>query len=84
MHAIGWGLSQALGYKYNDFRKDGFTVDAANYYMYKKVKAPIMKGLLEVGELTCPKSEEQLVVGIDAVANNVARALSFVLASTTP
>lgn len=84
MHAIGWGLSQALGYKYSDFRKDGFTVDAANYYMYKKVKAPIMKGLLEVGELTCQKSEQQLVVGIDAVANNVARALSFVLASTTP
>jgi|GEM_PF-2939551 len=84
MHAIGWGLSQALGYKYNDFRKDGFTVDAANYYMYKKVKAPIMKGLLEVGELTCERSEKQLVVGIDSVANNVARALSFVLASTTP
>ncbi|SEJ77722.1 N-acetylmuramoyl-L-alanine amidase [Pseudomonas sp. NFR16] len=84
MHAIGWGLSQALGYKYSEFRQDGFTVDAAKYYMYKKLNAPIMKGLLEVGELTCPKREEQLIVGIDAVANNVARALSFVLASTTP
>lgn len=83
MHAIGWGLSQALGYKYEDFRKDGFTVDAAHYYMYSKVGAPVMKGLLEIGEVTCPKEESRLIVGADGIAVNVARAISFVLDSAS-
>ncbi|MFG0766858.1 hypothetical protein ACF8Q9_08295 [Pseudomonas sp. TYF_15] len=83
MHAIGWGLSQALGYKYEDFRKDGFTVDAAHYYMYSKVDAPVMKGLLEIGEVTCPKEESRLIVGADGIAVNVARAISFVLDSAS-
>lgn len=82
MHAIGWGLSQALGYKYEQFRKDGFTVDAAHYYMYSKVDAPIMKGLLEVGEITCAIMEERLIVGADGIASNVARAITFVLDSS--
>lgn len=82
MHAIGWGLSQALGYKYEQFRKDGFTVDAAHYYMYSKVDAPVMKGLLEVGEITCATMEERLIVGADGIASNVARAITFVLDSS--
>lgn len=59
MHAIGWGLSRALGYKYQEFRKDDFTVNAAHYYMYSKVDAPVMKGLLEVGETTCLPMEQR-------------------------
>lgn len=82
MHAIGWGLSQALGYKYEQFRKDGFTVDAAHYYMYSKVDAPVMKGLLEVGEITCQEMESRLVLGADGIATNVARAITFVLDSS--
>ncbi|WP_229425333.1 MULTISPECIES: N-acetylmuramoyl-L-alanine amidase [unclassified Massilia] len=78
MHAVGWALSQALGYQYDQFRKDGFTADAAHYYMFGHVDAPVMKGLLEVGELTCAEMEQRLVAGADAIASNVAKALMFV------
>lgn len=78
MHAVGWALSQALGYQYDQFRKDGFTANAAHYYMFGRVDAPVMKGLLEVGELTCPDMEQRLVAGADAIASNVAKALMFV------
>jgi N-acetylmuramoyl-L-alanine amidase len=78
MHAIGWALSQALGYRYDQFRKDGFTANAAHYYMFSQVDAPLMKGLLEVGELTCPEVEERLVMGADSIATNIARAISFI------
>lgn len=78
MHAVGWALSQALGYQYDQFRKDGFTANAAHYYMFSQVDAPVMKGLLEVGELTCPEMERRLVAGADAIAANVAKALLFV------
>jgi len=79
MHAIGWGLAQAMGYVYKDFMRDNFTANEANYYMFGKVKSGTMKGLLEVGELTCAKMEEQLVLNADAIAENLARALAFVV-----
>jgi N-acetylmuramoyl-L-alanine amidase len=79
MHAIGWGLGQALGYRYEEFRKDGFTVNAARYYMFSKVRAPVMTGLLEVGELTCPPIEERLVSSANRIAANIAKAIAFVL-----
>lgn len=82
MHAIGWGLTQAVGYKYGEFKKDGFTANAANYYMFSQVNAPLMKGILEVGELTCPEIEERLVVAADGIAINVARAIKFVIDSS--
>ena len=53
MHAIGWSLSAALGYRYADFSKDNYTVNEAKYYMFNKVKADRLTGLLEIGELTC-------------------------------
>lgn len=84
MHAIGWGLSQAIGYDYGDFRKDGFTADAAHYYMFSKVDAPVMKGLLEVGELTCGPSEKRLILSADSSALNLARAIEFILDTSRP
>lgn len=79
MHAIGWGLSQALGYKFDEFKKDGYTANAAKYYMYSRVHAPVMKGLLEVGDISCPPVEGRLIVSADGISNNVARAIAFVL-----
>ena len=78
MHAIGWGLGTALGYRYDEFRKDGFTADSARYYMFSQIDAPVMKGLLEVGELTCKYKEEMLILSADKIAANVARAIEFV------
>lgn len=78
MHAIGWGLSQALGYNYSDFRRDNYTPNEAHYYAFSYVKTDAMKGLLEIGELTCPKMEE-LLISSDAIGTNVARGLRFVI-----
>lgn len=82
MHAIGWSLSQSLGYKFPEFRKDGFTVNSSNYYMYSKVNASVMNGLLEVGEITCPAKEKEMIFAADAIGLNLARAISFVLDAT--
>lgn len=79
MHAIGFALSTALGYDYADFRRDNFTVNSANYYMFRRVEAPTLTGLLEIGELTCPATERDLVASSDKIATNVARALSFIV-----
>lgn len=78
MHAIGWALGSALGYTYENFKKDNFTANEAHYYMFNKLEAPTMKGLLEVGELTCPKMEDRLIEASNAMAGNIALALSFI------
>lgn len=79
MHAVGWGLARALGYEYGEFRRDGFTADSANYYMFNRVRASDLAGLLEMGELTCPKTEQALIANATAIAENTAHALNFVL-----
>lgn len=79
MHTVGWSLGAALGYGYTDFNRDNFTVNEAKYYMFRQVQADRLTGLLEVGELTCPKSEKQLVGSAHLVGINVARALQFIV-----
>lgn len=79
MHAIGLATSRALGYSYGDFRPDNFTSNEAKYYMFAKMKTDNLSGLLEIGELTCPASEERVVAGADRLGVNVAQALDFIL-----
>jgi len=79
MHAIGWGLGQALGYTYGDFMKDNLTVNEEKYYMFSQVKTSVAKGILEIGELTCMAQEDRLIVNADKVAFNLSRAMRFVL-----
>lgn len=81
MHAIGWGLGQALGYTYTDFMKDNMTVNVARYYMFGRIKTSSVKGLLEIGDLSCAKQEDRMIVNADKIAANVARALRFVIAA---
>jgi N-acetylmuramoyl-L-alanine amidase len=79
MHALGWGLARALGYRYSEFRKDNFTGNSAHYYMFREVRASDMAGLLEMGELTCPSTEQALIANAKAIAANSAHAINFVL-----
>jgi len=79
MHAVGWSLGAALGYSYTDFNRDNFTVNEAKYYMFRRVQADRLTGLLEVGELTCSKSERQLIKSANLVGANIARALQFIV-----
>jgi len=93
MHAVGWALGAALGYRYMDFkqarrplspdefRPDNFTANEAQYYMFRQVRADRLTGLLEIGELTCPESEKRLIASSQIIAADVARALIF-LSST--
>lgn len=84
MHAIGFSLAAALGYDYETFRRDNFTANLAQYYMFERVQADRLTGLLEIGELTCPAKEQILVTNADAIAANVARALDFVVNVSQP
>lgn len=77
MHAVGWALAQALGYRYDEFARDGYTPAEARYYMFSQVSAPTLDGLLEVGELTCVATEERLVRSADAIAHNLSQALMY-------
>lgn len=77
MHAIGLGLSTALGVPYDQFRRDNLTVNTAKYYMFGHVHAEV-EGVLEVGELTCEKTERQLIELSREISINVARSLAFV------
>jgi hypothetical protein len=78
MHAVGWALGQALGYQYERFQKDNFNSNVSNYYMYRQIQAVNLKGLLEVGEVTCPATEDALIAAADKISNNLARAMIFV------
>jgi hypothetical protein len=79
MHAIGWSLATALGHDYSIFSKTGFTVTKGRYYMFDQVRAPRLTGLLEVGELTCERSERELIANSNLIGVNLGRALDFIL-----
>jgi N-acetylmuramoyl-L-alanine amidase len=79
MHTIGLGLADALGYDYADFRKDNFTANETQYYMFRQVRAARLDGLLEVGELTCERTERKLILSSHAVGVNIARAIDFIV-----
>jgi N-acetylmuramoyl-L-alanine amidase len=78
MHAVGWALSSALGYRYSDFAKDNYTPNERDYYMFKMVTADRLTGLLEIGELTCASREKQLISSSELIGNNIASALKFI------
>jgi len=78
MNLVALGLADALGYEYGDFRKN-FTANEAKYYMFRQVQAGRLTGILEVGELTCQKSEQALITSSHAVGANVARAIDFIV-----
>lgn len=61
MHSIGYALSLSMGQTYSDFRRDNFTVNEQKYYAFRYIKARGYGGLLEVGELTCPRIEKSLI-----------------------
>lgn len=79
MHAIGLGISSAMGYSYSTFRADGYTKNSAQYYMYSQVNAARLTGLLEIGEITCPSTEEKMITNIDRIATNLAMSLDYIL-----
>lgn len=79
MHAIGYGLSAALGYDYNDFRRDNFTANESDYYMFRRVRADRLTGILEIGEITCAATEAKLVGSANRIADNTARALDLII-----
>jgi hypothetical protein len=78
MHAIGWALGQALGYSYDDFAHDNFTANESKYYMFNRVQTKLMKGVLEIGEITCNDKEDRLIQNSADISANVARALTFI------
>ena len=79
MHAIGLGISRAMGYDYKNFRADGYTNNSAHYYMYNRVNADKLTGLLEIGEITCPAAEQKMLVNADRIATNLALSLEYIL-----
>jgi hypothetical protein len=78
MNFVALGLADALGYDFQEFRSN-FTANEAHYYMFGHVKASRLTGLLEVGELTCDKSERDLILSSHAIGVNIARAIDFIL-----
>ncbi len=47
--------------------------------MFREIRAHRLTGLLEVGELTCEKSERQLIRASHSVGADLARAIDFIL-----
>jgi hypothetical protein len=79
MNFIGLGWADALGYDYSSFRKANYTTNEADYCMFHQVRAMSLTGLIEVGELTCEKSERELITSSHAVGANVASAIDFII-----
>lgn len=79
MHAIAVGMSQALGYSYADFLKDNFTAAEAKYYMFRHIKGDGLKGLLEIGEITCEADAKLMIENSELLAKNIAYSIDFLL-----
>jgi hypothetical protein len=79
MHAVGYSLSRAMGYAYRDFHKDNYTVNESDYYMFRRVKADQLSGIVEIGELTCTTKEDLMITSSTGIATNLAKALQFVV-----
>ncbi len=82
MHQLALAVAIALGYSYRDYENDNFTVNLSNYYMLRKLKTKVVSGILEVGELTCPKSEKAMIEASEDLAANIATALHFIVSRT--
>ena len=78
MNFIALGLADALLVTITQFRSN-FTANEARYYMFNQVQMTRLTGLLEVGELTCEKSEREMILSSHAIGTNVARAIDFIL-----
>jgi Caspase domain len=78
LHAIGFSLSAALG---DDYLETDFAVTEGRYYMFKQVRAPRLTAVLELGELTCEKSERKLIMFSPLIGANVGRAIDFILST---
>jgi hypothetical protein len=46
--------------------------------LFRQVQAERVTGLLEIGELTCPDTEKQLIISANHIGDNVAQALDFI------
>jgi hypothetical protein len=75
MHSVGFALAASMGQSYDDFMKDNFTVNLHEYYMFKHIDTSGYGGLLEIGELTCPEMENQLIANALLIAQNLGVAL---------
>jgi hypothetical protein len=84
MHAVGFSLATALGYNYMDFARDNYTPNEGHYYMFSQVRADRLAGLLEVGELTCPEKEKLFITSSDAIGEDIAYALNFIIRAPDP
>jgi hypothetical protein len=47
--------------------------------MFRVAKTDRLKGLLEVGELTCEDKEKELIRSSELIGDNVAAALKFIV-----
>jgi N-acetylmuramoyl-L-alanine amidase len=79
MHVLAVAMAQALGYRYSDFLRDNFTANVASYYMFKHVPEARLRGLIEIGEVTCEKDEKEMIGNADSLAKNIAYSLHFLL-----
>jgi hypothetical protein len=75
---IALGLALSMDVEPAKFMRDNYTKDEAHYYAYKTINAD-SKGLLEMGELTCPKDEARLLSNAEVLARNLSRAIVFAL-----
>jgi hypothetical protein len=83
MHAVGMSLASAMGYTYPDFEKDNYTANEVGYYMFRQLNADLVTGILEVGELTCPEKEKELIARSNLIGENIAYALNSLLKTPT-
>lgn len=82
MHLIAFALATALDRDPVKFMRDNYTKNLQRYYSYKYFEADLFEGLLEMGELTCPKQEDDMLVHADAIAKNLALGIRFALKPT--
>ncbi len=79
MHGIALALAITLDLDADKFMRDNYTQALKEYYAYKDIATAKFKGVLEMSELTCDTQERELLLRVDSLAANLARAIQFAL-----
>jgi hypothetical protein len=79
MHLIAFAVASTFDYDVNRFMSDNYTRNLSGYYAYSMIKSSIFEGVIEMGELTCPESEVEMLTRADALAKSMSVAISIAL-----
>lgn len=79
MHLIAYALASSRGLDAENFMRDNYTKNLQHYYGLGRATTSLFEGILEMGELSCPDQEDDMLVNAEVIALSLGRAIEWAL-----